>query len=412
MIDQLEERTLLSISAGGTTDQLINQNTVTLPAQLSTGINYSTIPQAMVTGKSVATDNNGDFVVTWSQNDGVYDANGNVITDPTTGYPMTDDNVYARYFTEAMQRIDIPTGISSFQIHYGGDEIQKLTISAATQPYEDVSSLDNTIAGHFTLTFGGYTTASIPFSETGNTPAQNANDIQIALRNLGTSANIAALQDITVQAVDADNYNICFGGKSNSLAQPLFTVNAPVTTLTSAINATTTTITVANASQFPIGSSFTPFAVQLGTEQMLVTGVSGTGNTTWTVQRGYDQTVPATHAQNATVTAVNQTALSGLLPEVTLTAVRTPGTVTVPVSNSASLTAAQNMAQTAQNIQYAFAHTTTEVVYTAPYMFPPEYRLERFGRAVLRAGRGAAGAAGRDGRGAKHHGIRHHLYGR
>ena len=128
MIDQLEERTLLSISAGGVTDQLINQSPLTLPAQLTTGTTPSQVTQAMVSGKSVATDNNGDFVVTWSQNDGVYDANGNVVIDPSTGSAMSDDNVYARYFTQDMQRIDIPTGISSFQIHYGGDEIQKLTI--------------------------------------------------------------------------------------------------------------------------------------------------------------------------------------------------------------------------------------------------------------------------------------------
>ncbi len=372
LIDQLEERTLLSISAAGVTDQLINQGTVTLPAQLTTATNPSLATQAMVTGKSVATDNNGDFVVVWAQNDGVYDANGNAIIDPNTGLAMSDDNVYARYFTDAMQRLDIPTGISSFQIHYGGDEIQKLTISADTQPYQSVSSANNVIAGYFTLTFGGYTTGSIAFSESANM-AQNATNIQTALRALGNSASIAALQDITVQAIDADDYQICFGGKSNSLAQPLFTVNAPTTTLATAIaDATTTTITVANASQFPIGGTFAPFTIQVGTEQMLVTGVGGTGNTTWTVQRGYNQTVAAPHVQNVTVSATSQTALSGLLPVVTASAVRTPGTITVPVSNSSSLTAAQNMAQTAQNIQYAFAHTTSEIVYTAPYTFPPD----------------------------------------
>jgi hypothetical protein len=302
MIDQLEERTLLSISAGGVTDQLINQNTITLPAQLSTNASqlqqgiYAQVAEALVTGKSVATDNNGDFVVTWSQNDGVLDANGNVITDPNTGLAMTDDNVYARYFTNAMQRIDIPTGVSSFQIHYGGDEIQKLTISAATQPYEPVGSANNTIAGSFSLNFGGFKTGAIPFDETDDM-ATNASNIQAALRALGNNSNIAALQDITVQAVDADNYLINFGGKSNSMAQPLFTANIQSTV------------------------------------------VNG---------------------------------LSGFLPDVTATAVRTPGTVTVPVSNSSSLTAAQNMAQTAQNIQYAFAHTTSQIVYTAPYLFPPD----------------------------------------
>ena len=178
-----------------------------------------------------------------------------------------------------------------------------------------------------------------------------------------------------MQAIDSDNYDLCFGGKSNALAQPLFTANAPATTLTTAINATTTTITVADSSQFPVSGTFTPFAIYMGTEEMWVTGVGGTGNTTWTVQRGYSNTVAASHALNAAVTTVNQTALSGLLPEVTLTAVRTPGTVTVPVSNSSSLTAAQNMAPTAQNIEYAFSHTTTQVVYTAPYIFPADYSV-------------------------------------
>ena len=250
----------------------------------------STTTQAMATAKSVATDNNGDFVVVWSQNDGVLDANGNPIMD-STGQAMTDDNVYARYFTQDMQRIDVPTGVTSFQIHYGGNEIQKLTISAAKHPYESVTSADNTITGTFTLTFGNYTTGAIAFDESADM-AQNASNIQAALRSLGTSSNIAALQDITVQAVDADDYLIDFGGKSQSLAQPLF--------------------------------------------------------------------------------AGNSGGLSGLTPAVVATAVRTPGTVTVPVSNDPTLTAAQNMAQTAQNIQYAFTHTTSQIVYTAPYIFPPD----------------------------------------
>ena len=65
----------------------------------------------MLAGKSVATDNNGDFVVVWQQNDPVG------VTDPTTGQPMTDANIYARYYTDAVQRIDLPTGVSSFALH-------------------------------------------------------------------------------------------------------------------------------------------------------------------------------------------------------------------------------------------------------------------------------------------------------
>jgi hypothetical protein len=386
LMDQLEERTLLSISAGGTTDQLINQSTITLPSQLTSNNQgtYAESTQAMVTGKSVATDNNGDFVVVWSQNDGVFDANGNPIMD-STGQAMSDDNVYARYYTEAMQRIDVPAGVTSFQIHYGGDEVQKLTISAAKEPYQSVTSNDNTIAGTFTLTFGGYTTEAISFSETPDLTqnvttssslnslnnaqlAQNASNIQQALRDLGSSANIAALQDITVQAVDADDYLIDFGGKSNGVAQPLFSANIPTTSLAAAVTASASTITVADASQFPVtGSTFTPFVIQVDNEQMLVEAVGGTGDATWVVERGYNGTSVAAHFQDAGVEG-----LTGLAAAVTATAVRTPGTITVPVSNDPTLTAAQNMAQTADNIQYAFTHTTSQIVFTAPYLFPPD----------------------------------------
>ena len=40
------------------------------------GKTSSTVLTPMSAGKSVATDNNGDFVVAWQQNDGVYDASG------------------------------------------------------------------------------------------------------------------------------------------------------------------------------------------------------------------------------------------------------------------------------------------------------------------------------------------------
>ena len=54
--------------------------------------------------------------------------------DPATGQDMTDDNIYARYYTDAVQRIDLPTGLSSFGLAYNGNEIQKLSVSLI-QPY-------------------------------------------------------------------------------------------------------------------------------------------------------------------------------------------------------------------------------------------------------------------------------------
>ena len=103
VMDQLEERTLLSVVPTGVTDQLINQSAMTNPAITPTVFNSATTTDAMLAGKSVASDNNGDFVAVWSQNDGVYDANGNVVIDQNTKQAMTDDNVYASYYTQAMQ---------------------------------------------------------------------------------------------------------------------------------------------------------------------------------------------------------------------------------------------------------------------------------------------------------------------
>ena len=428
VLDQLEERTLLSVTAGGTTDQLINQALLNYPSQTATAVDPSTSTDVMLAGKSVATDNNGDFVVVWSQDDG---GSGSA----------SDDNVYARYYTQAIHASICRSATTSFQLQYDGNEIQELTISGGTAPYASATSSSNDITGMFTLTFAGHSTAAIQFSEIYNTSAENANNIQSALVALGNSAGIAALQDVTVQGVDADHYLIYFGNNSAGLIQPQFNATTtlaepisdapaqgssdtiyvsdasqflsssvpftpfviqvdseqmlvtgvggsgddlwfvtrgynntqtathetystpslqsnsqyyeyqyatvstpqftPATSLATAITDTTATeITVADGSQFPFSSgSFTPFVVQVDNEQMLVYGATGTGNTTWYVERGYDGTTAATHLANTSVTSI----LSGYLPAVTASVTRTPGTtITIPISNSPTLTAAQN----------------------------------------------------------------------
>ncbi len=97
MLDQLEERTLLSVAPGGVSDTLVNQSLLTVPGTATsqvgnTGIILAESGGAALAGKSVATDNNGDFVVVWSQDDGVYDANGKAVIDSSTTTAMTDDN--------------------------------------------------------------------------------------------------------------------------------------------------------------------------------------------------------------------------------------------------------------------------------------------------------------------------------
>jgi hypothetical protein len=67
------------------------------------------------------------------------------------------------------------------------------------------------------------------------------------------------------------------------------------TTLTAALNATQTTVTVASASGFPSSQ----FKIRIDDEQMTVT--SGFGTTTWTVSRGVNGTTAKTHANSQTV---------------------------------------------------------------------------------------------------------------
>ncbi len=335
MLDQLEERTLLSVTAGGVSDQLVNQALMNV-----------TNANATLAAKSVASDNNGDFVVVWTQNDGVYDANGNQVIDSSTQSAMIDDNVYARYYTQAMQRIDLPVGATSFQLQYNGNEIQELTISGGSAPYSSTTNFNNNITGSFTLLYwdpaaGIYrTTGAIQFDETA-TLAQNAGAIQSALNNLGRSSNVAALKDVTVQAVDADHYMIDFGAGS--------------------------------------GGNY---------QTALIGDINGSGGTT---------------------------TLSGFYPAVTAAITRTPGaTITIPVSNSPSLTAAQNWAQTAQNIEYAFQQTSSDVL-TAPIFFPSSLELEEtlgndlgpyYDPTSAEIASPAVSVT------AERHGVRHYFYGR
>lgn len=68
------------------------------------------------------------------------------------------------------------------------------------------------------------------------------------------------------------------------------------TSLSGNITAGQTTIPVASASGFPASGNYT---IQIGNEQMLVTG--GQGTTSWTVQRGTNGTTAASHTSGAMV---------------------------------------------------------------------------------------------------------------
>ena len=76
---------------------------------------------------------------------------------------------------------------------------------------------------------------------------------------------------------------------------------AASTTLTTAIGATQTSITVASDVNFPSAN----FYIYIGAEILLVTAVSGTGNTTWTVVRGQQGTSAAGALSGTAVTPTN-----------------------------------------------------------------------------------------------------------
>ncbi len=220
LIDQLEERTLLSVSTPQLEAYLVNQ-----------AISDS---QETVTASSLAMDKDGDFAVVWSRVDPVLDEAGDPVIDPATGNPMTDENVYARFFTNEVQRIVLPEGVlddadpsslATFSITVGGNEVQELSFGTTTPwsgwPIENIS-------GEFKLQYVDgdgidHETVTISFNEEDFNSGDPATDpallIQDALRSLGGD-----LEDAVVTAVDSQHYHIAFGDASEGRDVNLLTV--------------------------------------------------------------------------------------------------------------------------------------------------------------------------------------------
>jgi hypothetical protein len=236
LVDPLEERMLLTLAPGNLNEQLVNQ---TFGSQ-STGY-YSTnvLPTSSTTTQAVASDHNGDFVVAWTRYDPLLDPVTGLqttITDPITGLSRnTDANIYARYFTDDVQRITLPSSmlnsgakIPAFSMLYGGNAVQKISITSSTPPANIATSLP--VSGVFRLGFDvngdgsinpvSEVTTAISYNE--STPAASATVIQNALRALGGS-----LTDVNVQALTATDYQISFGNASNGQGMPTIQVLEP-----------------------------------------------------------------------------------------------------------------------------------------------------------------------------------------
>jgi fibronectin type 3 domain-containing protein len=109
----------------------------------------------------------------------------------------------------------------------------------------------------------------------------------------GAGVHLTSGWPTTTQMTQADITNTL-----GDVQQAVTTLLAASTTLTASITAAQTTITVASDAGFPAPG----FSVAIGSEILLITAVSGIGNTTWTVTRGQQGTTAAAAAIGASVT--------------------------------------------------------------------------------------------------------------
>ncbi|NQT39502.1 MAG: hypothetical protein HQ581_18545, partial [Planctomycetes bacterium] len=234
VIDPLERRELLAVST---------------PAQVAdVAVNEGMgSDQFTIAGQSIGVDNDGDFVVVWTRYDDLLDELGNPYIDADTGLILTDANIYARYFTDEVQRItlpenvlvdndDDPTTVGTISINYGGTELQTVSFSQTTPPAYDFAGL---ITGTYALVFdidgngvigANETTAPIAFTDPAGffaaaDPAlmdANALAMQDALRAISGVPGNEALAEVVVTPLAAYDYQIEFVGQEGIDQPELF----------------------------------------------------------------------------------------------------------------------------------------------------------------------------------------------
>jgi hypothetical protein len=137
-IDPLESRCLLSVTPADLSAIIVNQT-------------YGSA-QSTNTAHSVAVDNAGDFVVTWTSTGSYTDSAG-------TTYPVT--NVEARYYTNTVDQVNLPTSLlttsgtkqSYFSLRYNDQTIEQISVTGEAQsPLGDPTAPATTnISGTFEL---------------------------------------------------------------------------------------------------------------------------------------------------------------------------------------------------------------------------------------------------------------------
>ncbi|MGA2253720.1 MAG: hypothetical protein ABSG53_03585, partial [Thermoguttaceae bacterium] len=260
----MESRCLLSVTPADLTAVLVNQ---TFGAD-----------QVTTTAQSVASDDSGDFVVAWTRTANVLNSSGNPVINPATGVPYQVNNVYARYFTDTVEQIDLPgpgtlnnngqylpngiatnfdnnsATVGSFSLTYNDETIDQIAVTAGIPPelsagqpgqggLTGIPQAAPLISGDFTLFFnatgndtigqndlgvdGQYDQSDllhVSFDET--TPTFAAQQIQTWLQGFapvaGNPATGFAGSDAThvsVNAIDPHTFVIDFGAATYGLDQ-------------------------------------------------------------------------------------------------------------------------------------------------------------------------------------------------
>ncbi len=175
--------------------------------------------------QSVASDDNSDFVVTWARYDPLLSSNGTPVAD-AKGVPIIEGNIYARYYTNEVQRITLPSGTSSFKLDYNTSEEQELSLTSTLEPFPTLTGIPLDITGTFKLGFDLNGDGAIESNEQVTAsydeltalygPVTFASSLTSQLQTLG-----GPLADCSVTAVNAHNFMINFGPAEAGVKEPL-----------------------------------------------------------------------------------------------------------------------------------------------------------------------------------------------
>jgi hypothetical protein len=293
-IDALESRCLLSVTPADLTAVIVNQ---TFGSDQTTS-----------TAHSVASDDNGDFVVTWTRTAPVMVG--------TATYEV--ENVYARYFTDTVEQISLPgpgssnnkgqylpngiatnfdgnsNTVGSFSLTYNDQTIEQISVSAGTAPTGDPSAGTADVKGTFTLWYDANGNGiidpnellTVNYDETA--PSAAAQQIQTWLQSFKPVKGVSDGTHATVNAIDPGTFVVDFGAATEGLNQ---------SSLLQYVSPSTPTLVSSQQSQ-QLAFNFPSGAASSGTFQLQVGSV-----VTGTIAFSTTLTTTASNMQTALVNA-------------------------------------------------------------------------------------------------------------